>query len=75
MPIGGIAQTFAGGELRLTGCVAALDGSTVLRAALDGTIEEPAKLGNRLAQKFCDMGAEAILGELRQSLPNTISAP
>ena len=75
VPIGGFAESIGDGKLRLSGCVAALDGSRVLRATLEGDVADALELGCRLAEKICAMGAEDILGELRRSHPNSISAP
>jgi hydroxymethylbilane synthase len=75
VPIGGIARSSPQGGLTMTGCVAALDGSKVLRATAHGTTERAAELGNKLADELFAMGAEQILSALRQSQPNMISAP
>jgi hydroxymethylbilane synthase len=75
VPIGGLAQTTAPGRLKLIGCVAALDGSKVMRASLEGASDDAASIGKALAAKIAEMGAESVLSALRQSQPNAISAP
>jgi hydroxymethylbilane synthase len=75
VPIGALADCPSAGVLRLTACVASLDGTKVLRATEESPISEPTKLGERLANKLRQMGAEEILVPLRQSEPNPISPP
>jgi hydroxymethylbilane synthase len=52
------------GRLRLDALVAAPDGSRVIRAALEGTPEQAAGLGERLALQLLDAGARDILAGL-----------
>jgi hydroxymethylbilane synthase len=75
VPIGGLAQLMDSGKLKLIGCVAGLDGTNVIRASLEDTPENAVQLGRRLASKLRELGAETILCNLRESLPNPISAP
>jgi hydroxymethylbilane synthase len=74
VPIGVLAQT-SGSSLRLIGCVAALDGSKVIRKEFSGNASEAERIGERLAQIILDAGAEPILRDLRLSIPNLISPP
>jgi hydroxymethylbilane synthase len=75
VPIGALAISPTSGLLRITGCVAELDGSKILRASVEGEIGRAHELGMQLAEKLRAMGAEDILVKLRQSIPNAISAP
>lgn len=89
VPIGAFAR-WQDGKLTLTGCVAALDGSKVIRSTAEDAAPlsgEPGagesapdycaavKLGERLACEIVKLGAEEILATLRSSTPNTVSAP
>ena len=75
VPIGALAVCPAAGLLRLTCCVAELDGSMILRSSVEGEIGRAYELGMQLAEKMRAMGAEDILATLRQSTPSAISAP
>ncbi len=75
VPVGALGQTLRDGRLRLTGCVAALDGSEVIRVSLESTNELAAELGNTLAERVEELGADRILRDLKQSAPPAISPP
>ncbi len=75
VPVGALGQTLRDGRLRLTGCVAALDGSEVIRVSLESETDKAAELGNNLAERVEELGAERILRELKQSAPSAISPP
>jgi hydroxymethylbilane synthase len=74
VPIGAFAQV-AGNELKLIGCVAAIDGSEVIKHEIVGDISEPEALGEQLAIKLLKSGAESILYGLKMLAPNTVSPP
>lgn len=50
-------------ELSLRGCVAALDGSDVIRASGIGTPERAAELGSSVAEELFELGARELLDE------------
>jgi hydroxymethylbilane synthase len=50
-------------ELSLRGCVAALDGSDVIRASGIGTPDRARELGLSLAEEFFELGARDLLAE------------
>ena len=50
-------------ELSLRGCVAALDGSDVIRASGIGTPERARELGLSLAAELFDLGARDVLDQ------------
>ena len=75
VPIGALCITTNGGTIQLLGCVAALDGTTVLRHSLDGPTSEPQALGLRLAEAMLSMGADTILESLKSSAPTAVSPP
>ncbi len=75
VPIGALAVSPNAGLLRISGCVAELDGSKILRSAVEGEMARAYELGMHLAENLRAMGAEDILVRLRQSIPNAISAP
>jgi len=64
-----------GDILTLSGCVAALDGSEVFRDSISGPPEYAQQLGQALAKKMQEAGAEKILAELRLTTPNVVSPP
>ena len=63
VPIGAFAEVI-GDEVKLTGLVASIDGSVVLKESLKGSSEDAQQLGNQLANKLLDMGAREILAEV-----------
>ncbi len=64
VPIGALARV-EGDTLTLTGVVASEDGALFVRAALRGPAGDPAELGERLAQRLLDAGADKILDAVR----------
>ena len=50
--------------LSLQGLVGRIDGSKIIKVALEGSITEAEKLGKELAKRLLDQGAKAILKEL-----------
>jgi hydroxymethylbilane synthase len=74
VPIGALAKC-AHGVLELTGCVAALDGSKMIKEHASGPLTDPKELGGRLAEIVIDLGAEKILAQLRRSKAKAISPP
>lgn len=66
VPLGGFAR-LEGGELRLRGFVASLDGGRMVRDEVRGRPDEAERLGERLAERLIAMGADKILAELEQS--------
>jgi hydroxymethylbilane synthase len=75
VPVGALGETLRDGRLRLTGCVAALDGSEVIRVSLESSYDRAHELGNNLAERVEELGADRILRELKQSAPPAISPP
>lgn len=63
VPIAAYAE-IEGDKLRLTGMVARPDGSTLIRDTLTG--ENPIELGQRLAERLIELGAEEILAQVRK---------
>ena len=63
VPIGAFAEVIGDG-VKLTGLVASIDGSVVLKESLKGSSEDAQQLGNQLANKLLDMGAREILAEV-----------
>ena len=52
------------GEMRLSGLVASLDGTRVLRSRVDGGVQEAQALGARAASEVLEQGAGEILAEI-----------
>lgn len=65
IPIGALG-TVEGDKLTLKGVVASLDGKELLRSEITGSVNEPAALGETLAGKLIEMGADRILKSVRQ---------
>ena len=66
VPIGALAR-LAGDRLALTGVVAAEDGALFARAMLSGPSGDPAGLGEKVARRLLDAGADRILEAVRMS--------
>lgn len=73
VPVGVLART-NNGQIEVNGCVAALDGSKVLRKSLGGPTIEAHSIGRQLAHALLKMGADKILDELKSSTPS-VSPP
>jgi hydroxymethylbilane synthase len=74
VPAGALGRV-NGDKLTLQGCVAALDGSKILRDQMIDDKQNAFQLGKALAAKMQAAGAEKILVELRRSTPNVVSPP
>lgn len=66
IPIGALG-VLDNGVLTLTGMVASLDGSKLLRDTINGDPADAEKLGIELAGKLVAMGADKILAEVREA--------
>ena len=79
VPVGGLGRT-KDGVLTLSGCVAAVDGSRILRSSLTAklganAIEQARRLGVDLAQEMLALGAKDILGSFAGVAPSSVSPP
>jgi hydroxymethylbilane synthase len=63
VPLGAYAERH-GAELHMTGFVASIDGRELLHAEVRGAASAPESLGQALAQKLIDQGADRILAAL-----------
>jgi hydroxymethylbilane synthase len=63
VPLGGFAQ-IVGGELRLRGFVASIDGQRMIRDEVRGKPENAEQLGTEMGQRLITLGADKILAEL-----------
>jgi len=63
VPIAGYGLV-SGDTLTLRGMVASLDGRRLLRDELTGPGADPHGLGERLARRLLDRGADKIIGEV-----------
>lgn len=77
VPIGARAKLEAEDSLTLTGCVASLDGSRIVRETLSvkGAKIDAEALGRELAELILATPARQILEELKLSDPNKVSPP
>ncbi|MEX1054536.1 MAG: hydroxymethylbilane synthase, partial [Rhodothermales bacterium] len=66
VPVGAYG-TVTATTVSLSGCVAALDGSRVLRSEITGPVAQAELLGSTLAQRLIDDGAAEILRAIRES--------
>lgn len=73
VPVGVLAKTTSN-QISISGCVAALDGSKVLRMELTGSTDNAERLGIELANSLLQMGAEEILSQLKTTTPS-VSPP
>ena len=55
----------SGDALKLSGMVASVDGSRILRATEEGNAQAPEQVGRQLAQKMAEMGALDCISELK----------
>ena len=53
------------GVLKLSGMVASVDGTRILRAVEEGNAQAPEQIGNQLAQKMVGLGALDCISELK----------
>ena len=75
VPIGAYAEVHDGDAgLSLEGCVASLDGRTVLRDRLEAAGEDPEAIGIALAEQLISRGASRILSDARRSAVNQPSS-
>ena len=63
VPIGSYA-VIDGDNLHLRGLVGAVDGSQIIQAELNGTVEQGEQLGEQLAQTLLAQGADKILAQV-----------
>jgi len=74
VPIGAIAHLNDNGQLQLTGCVASIDGASIIRESSKGVAAEAEKVGIELANRLLELGARDLLDHLKQ-IPVTLSPP
>lgn len=74
VPVGARAIS-SGGNIEITGCVAELDGSKIIRKMMGGRAQDAERIGLALAEEILSDGGDSILASLKMSAPNTISAP
>jgi hydroxymethylbilane synthase len=77
VPIGAIAESLPGSglsQIKLTGCVASIDGKKLIRQSMEGTAANAGKLGLALAEELLRLGAGELLADLRQ-IPASVSPP
>lgn len=73
VPMGAYAEASDDGLVRLTACLASLDGRRIIRESQTGTLGDPTKIAEALETIVNSKGAQEILGELRPRPP--IRAP
>lgn len=74
IPIGALART-DGESLHLRGLVASLDGTTIVRGEIEGSADDAAATGERLAAELIGRGADAVLAEVRGASPREVPPP
>jgi hydroxymethylbilane synthase len=66
VPIGAYAQ-LEGDTLVMDAIVGSVSGDRILRARLEGPADEPIALGEKVVAALLDLGADAILAEIREA--------
>ena len=74
VPIGAIGTVDENGRIRLLGCVASIDGESIIRESFEGPASDAERIGIELAEKMLQMGARELLDHLKQ-IPVTLSPP
>lgn len=74
VPIG-VYATLENNQIELTGLVASLDGTTVLKDSISGPAEQADELGTKLGDQLLAMGAREILQEVyaQEAAPQQVS--
>ena len=65
VPVGAYGQVGNNHVIELRACVAALDGSMILREKISSPLERSAEAGTMLAERLIEKGADDILDEIR----------
>lgn len=65
-PIAGFAEIVAPQTLRLRGVVGSIDGQTIFRDEIIGSVAQRQQLGHELASRLLHQGADRLLAELRE---------
>ena len=73
VPIAGLAA-LNGDEISLEGFVGSLDGSTTIRESIIGKTADPVVLGQRLADRMAEKGANNLLSGARNAVQNAAEA-
>jgi hydroxymethylbilane synthase len=66
VPIGAYAR-IEGATLVMDAFVGSVDGKTIIRHRLEGSPDEPIMLGEAMVDRLLDVGADAILAEIRNA--------
>jgi hydroxymethylbilane synthase len=74
IPIGALATCHAD-TVHLSGLVANLDGTRILRGERRASVSDPATAGLELATELLEAGADRILNEIRGSIAAQVAAP
>ncbi len=69
VPVFGNA-TLSGGKLYLTGGVVSLDGQKILKESISGNLNDYETIGNQLANRLIEQGANKMLEDIRKELGN-----
>ena len=75
IPVGALAQMTSPTELELKACVAALDGSLIIKGSACGSINDAEKAGANLAGELIKQGAGAIVDSLLNGRAGNVSPP
>lgn len=75
VPVGAVAQFDENGLLSLYACIAALDGTSVMRSQATSKASEAEALGRRLAREMLSSGGNVILESLLRSAPLAVPPP
>lgn len=75
VPVGAIAEAAAAGRLKLTACIASLDGKVSVRSQLEAAQADAESAGRQLAAEMLDKGGDRILQNLLSSAPQAVPPP
>ena len=65
VPIGAYARIDAGDALVMDAFVGSVDGTKIVRHALEGSVDDPVSLGKAMVAALRERGADEILAEIR----------
>jgi hydroxymethylbilane synthase len=71
VPMGAYAEASEDGLLRLTACLASLDGRRIIRESQTGSLDDPMSIAQALETTVNSRGAQEILSELRPRAPRS----
>ncbi len=75
VPVGALAESVPADRIKLSGCVASLDGTQIFRDSLESSAAQAHELGRQLAERILSQGAGSVLASLKTMTSNMVSPP